>query len=417
MPTYHSGEKQRTLSLLGAHRSNGSPASEVVLTTRRTFAGFKAPERWEFFRQNGYMPVNPFDSLFRTQTITNGKARFTSKPSCGGTTIEITDHFNTVENLDNYAYILLNTSDFAAARAEAIANANQRVIDQRVSLGETFAELGKTRNMIVSTMGTVGRAFRQVKRGQYSAAAQTLGVRKPKGVSRKRSVSGNWLEYQYGWMPLYLTVYGAMTLAYDGMKNRNIILHASGTSATYTSQTFRYNSFPTSHVGTGVGKFWQVPFSYRVNQYRTFRRSCRVVYIYKVTNPNLTTASQLGLTNPTAVAWELVPLSFVVDWFVNVGDCLEQLAAFSGCEFLAGAITYRQRVELTASANLHAPSTTTCYNGMPQSFVSTPTTYRTDVMVKREALVTQPTFGLRLQNGLNMKRFVDGVALLKQRLS
>ncbi len=50
----------------------------------------------------------------------------------------------------------------------------------------------------------------------------------------------------------------------------------------------------------------------------------------RVDNPNLFLASRLGLTNPAAVAWELVPYSFVVDWFVNVGDYLNQFSEFHG---------------------------------------------------------------------------------------
>lgn len=32
-----------------------------------------------------------------------------------------------------------------------------------------------------------------------------------------------------------------------------------------------------------------------------------------------------GLNNPAAVVWEAIPFSFVVDWFVNVGDALKSL--------------------------------------------------------------------------------------------
>jgi hypothetical protein len=37
-----------------------------------------------------------------------------------------------------------------------------------------------------------------------------------------------------------------------------------------------------------------------------------------------------GISNPALVAWELVPFSFVADWFVPVGDWLKQLDALLG---------------------------------------------------------------------------------------
>jgi hypothetical protein len=40
--------------------------------------------------------------------------------------------------------------------------------------------------------------------------------------------------------------------------------------------------------------------------------------------------SSAGVTNPLLVAWELVPFSFVVDWFLPVGNYVEQLDAMLG---------------------------------------------------------------------------------------
>jgi hypothetical protein len=51
-----------------------------------------------------------------------------------------------------------------------------------------------------------------------------------------------------------------------------------------------------------------------------------------VTSQSLTAAQQAGLTNPALVAWELVPYSFVFDWFVSVGGYLEALTATQGLE-------------------------------------------------------------------------------------
>jgi hypothetical protein len=44
----------------------------------------------------------------------------------------------------------------------------------------------------------------------------------------------------------------------------------------------------------------------------------------------------LGFTNPLVVAWEVVPWSFVVDWFIPVGRYLEQLSATHGWTFYDG---------------------------------------------------------------------------------
>ncbi len=50
----------------------------------------------------------------------------------------------------------------------------------------------------------------------------------------------------------------------------------------------------------------------------------------KVTNPNLYLAQSMGLINPFATAWELVPWSFVVDYFVNVNSFVNSLTDLYG---------------------------------------------------------------------------------------
>jgi hypothetical protein len=60
-----------------------------------------------------------------------------------------------------------------------------------------------------------------------------------------------------------------------------------------------------------------------------------------MSNPQLATINSLGLTNPIAVAWELVPFSFAVDWFLPVGNTLSALTAGQGLTWLGGYITKR----------------------------------------------------------------------------
>jgi hypothetical protein len=40
--------------------------------------------------------------------------------------------------------------------------------------------------------------------------------------------------------------------------------------------------------------------------------------------------AQCGVANPIATAWDLVPLSFVFDWWWNLGRYLEQFSDFYG---------------------------------------------------------------------------------------
>ena len=46
--------------------------------------------------------------------------------------------------------------------------------------------------------------------------------------------------------------------------------------------------------------------------------------------------SQLGLTDPLGIAWELTRLSFVADWFVPIGAWLQARSADTGWTFVQG---------------------------------------------------------------------------------
>jgi hypothetical protein len=72
----------------------------------------------------------------------------------------------------------------------------------------------------------------------------------------------------------------------------------------------RRDTRQTSLVFTG-SKFWKdEEWWYKV------KCGCEA----QITNPNLALAQSLGLVNPFATAWELMPWSFVVDYFINVNQ-------------------------------------------------------------------------------------------------
>jgi hypothetical protein len=55
---------------------------------------------------------------------------------------------------------------------------------------------------------------------------------------------------------------------------------------------------------------------------------------YRPSSDVISLLSNLGLINPLSVAWEVVPFSFVIDWFIPVNKWLNSLTADAGLELL-----------------------------------------------------------------------------------
>jgi hypothetical protein len=105
----------------------------------------------------------------------------------------------------------------------------------------------------------------------------------------------------------------------------------------------------------------------------------------------------LGFINPISVAWALVPFSFIVDWFVNVQQVLEQFTDFAGLTLSNPATTAFYELD-------YAYDRTDIYH--PGGY-----TYKSWEMVRTQGL-SGPVLHLRPWKGLSPYRGATAIALL-----
>lgn len=392
------------------YTSGWSPWSNFSATRRASYTQhdrLKNTARFAFYRANGYLPINAYD--FFKQEISHNRCHTVTTWNQYGTMVNQIHHDHHFCFLPDGSNSIYDTS-FDSARAQAIARANGKVREQSMSVFETFYEGKKTTNMILNSIRTVTSAVRNVKRGRFLQAARDLGLKSvPNKVSRKRTLSGNWLEFRYGWMPLYYTVYGTMEFTYNQMRTSQPIYHVKARSS-IPKKRFSYgNSNRGVGYGNTSGDCSNCYYRYSTSSSSELEGFVDIGYTFRVTNPTLVASTSLGLTNPLLVAWELVPLSFVADWFVNVSDVLAQLDAWTGRTYLAGYET-RKAVE-----------TRTTFSKLEQQYAPyavkefTPArTVSKNIRFKRISLTSPPTLGLQFNIGLNTKRIIDAVSLLRQ---
>lgn len=189
-------------------------------------------------------------------------------------------------------------------------------------LGTTIAEGRQAWSMITNRALMLAKFGIALKKGNFYEAAKTLGVLKHPSYKRlskesklkrgSHNFGNNYLEFHFGWTPLISDMGNAMAVLDEPIP--------------YGQYKVRTGSRTVwRHLDTAT--FYQQWADHRE---RNFGKAGAYV---KVTNPNLYLASNMGLTNPASIAWELVPFSFVVDWFWNVGDYIKSFSDMYGIEF------------------------------------------------------------------------------------
>jgi hypothetical protein len=260
------------------------------------------------------------------------------------------------------------------------------LINSDVNVGNLLGEMPESVKMITSNAITVLRAYRALRRRDYKAIPKILGV-----SSRKDAIGSPasvWFAYKFGWKPLIDDTY---KLHSEVLKQLNRPKFARAKSVAVTEQLV--SSIPAPYTS-----------SYTIEPKRV-TKGCQVSVNYKVNNEWLAGLNSLGLVNPVSIAWELVPLSFVVDWFIPIGSFLEQITAPLGLEFHSGYKTRFAYGDMRIVRNL-PPGTT----GVPYGWDIT------SFGMQREKLTSFPLPSIVLNFGVNFNQILTFMGLLSQRL-
>lgn len=241
---------------------------------------------------------------------------------CIGTTLVAV--YKPVENFQ--------TAVIAELQARAVTRALEELKSQKVNYAVAFAERQQTARLVGNSAEKIFRAALALKKGKFSDAAAALGVSKNlfkpgKGKKHSDFIGNRWLELQYGWKPLLNDVYGSMAELADKDNKQKDRYRVTVRGSARNNATSIYNSSVSGQEGDR--NVVKIEHSVR----------CRLDYNY--TNPVTGTLARLGITDPATVAWELMPWSFVADWFIPIGGYLSALNAATGYSFLGGSSTYR----------------------------------------------------------------------------
>lgn len=215
------------------------------------------------------------------------------------------------------------------ALKQAESRLRSKVSGLTVNLAQALGERKQTARLLASSAERVLKIGVALRKWDLGAARRLLGqseirvftdhfgrkvrqMRKP--PNGQFEIANAWLEYKYGWKPLMQDIYGSIELLNKKIVSDGLSIYASGKG--FSSTTSSPGNWPswTSQKAT----------------------TAKMRFAVKCEDELIALAGNSGISNPALLAWELIPFSFVVDWFIPVGNYLEGLTAYDGFTFKDG---------------------------------------------------------------------------------
>lgn len=282
-------------------------------------------------KPSGWIPPTGYTYTYRSYTRAFGRCSATS-PSNPNLGVVYTGcvgsgsvgRFNSLNHFDELILESAITDGSLANLALIAARGNLR--QKKVDLGVAFGERKQTAQLVGDTTKRIARSVQKLRRGKIRDAMSELGLASKKGQPRGSNWTQNWLELQYAWKPLLSDVYGACdALSKRPKRDWTVTARASRSSVKAASKNW---TGPDCGVGSARAS-----------------TSAFVRIDAQPDNEALISLSSVGVTNPLLVGWELVPYSFVVDWFLPIGGWLESLDATLGFSSMYTSTSVLTRAE------------------------------------------------------------------------
>jgi hypothetical protein len=215
-----------------------------------------------------------------------------------------------------------SAGEFNSLMESTYASAHDKLVSKvrgkhTAALGTSLAEAGESIAMIANRATSITKAYKAFRKGRLGDVYDALTL-KDKGSqgrvnrahdrarSGKVDFSNAYLELSFGWKPLIQDIYDAVDTLQKSEFNSGWV------KATSVSQVQKETG--GSDSGGSVKHTRSGSIGITVGTYT------------RISNPNLALANQLGLVNPALVAWNVIPFSYLVNWFVPVDRFLESFS-------------------------------------------------------------------------------------------
>lgn len=263
-----------------------------------------------------------------------------------------------------------------AVHSKLISRYNEKLKNKNAHIGNIIAERAKTFQMLRALLNPKGLVASFLHSKDLS-----------------KTIGNGFLAFQFGLRPLLQDIYDTfLKLKNDSLLNAPEKLQVKVTAKSSELWTHeKATQFQASHRASA-----------------TYRES--YVVDFTMQNGALYDLSRFGLVNPAEIAWEVLPWSFVIDWFLPIGDYISSLTSDAGLVFDKGVYTKKWEVTMESSVNWQGEVSGNAVhsNDMKQ---------RKYKYYKERTVLSSPPSNLfpLFKNPLSAYHIAESLALLKQR--
>lgn len=308
---------------------------------RQSFSNGVSNPNWKSMVKHNQDATTPFTGREYSQSVSFGSDYVTWKPVNPALT------FNKEGREEFYGYgsNTMNANFSNEAPSDVITKADNRAIASFISrcdsirssveAGQDIGELKQTLEGILNPLGSL----RKHTLGYFDELKKAR--RNTKRVHLRKALTDTYLEFNFGWRPLASDIADAIV----GLQNRNRMQEIMPVSA---SATEHYYGTMDSYVHSNNPIFIHNGFVKSTSQFSVrYKGKVRVGLV----NGNIPIAQALQLDLPHFVptVWDLIPYSFVVDYFTNIGNIVR------AASFCSSDIVYCCKTTRDTSVREYAP--------------------------------------------------------------
>jgi hypothetical protein len=198
---------------------------------------------------------------------------------------------------------ILHTDGWAQARTECLLKLNEG----KVHLGQYLAESKKSAEMIAGLGTDLLELLLKAKHGRWDSIPKEFG----RALTKGRDM---YLAWNFGWKPLCSDIYNL----YTGLIDKPVVA-------------------PWIDASRQVKTNFDFDINFHGDECNIKIKHTDRCKLWAALSEELLAGLQsYDVINPVSLAWELVPYSFVVDWFAPIGNTLSSLTATAGLDFVGG---------------------------------------------------------------------------------